>query len=352
MPQLYPQPAHPAAVAADLGAVELGSGGLDGLDGRVGDRQDALSAQGLQRLLVGLDHAERGQHAGQQDGDQRAVAGGGGVELVGPEEQRGRGGELGAEHRAERDGASALLDDRDGLARGQAARPRAGHLLQRRRDRLEGAQVGAGADHHGDAGLMQAAHALLQVPDRGGGRDDVGDVVGADQDQRDVGLDRQGPVDLLVEVGGLGADHGEVAQVDAAVGVLGHAAGQQRPGGLLDTLDAVAGRTGVAEQGHLDRGAGSAAAVPAGRVGRGLLEDRPDGLAGQLGLGRQDTVETCAQHGEPAAAVGRGGRELACCCCLPHTASVVTAGGPSGPPRRRRPSRGGRHVWSRRPRPS
>ena len=54
----------------------------------------------------------------------------------------------------------------------------------------------------------------------------------------------------------------------AAVGLLGDAAGQQRAGGLDDPLDAVARGRGVAEQRDLDRGAGPAAAVPAGRVGR------------------------------------------------------------------------------------
>ena len=70
----------------------------------------------------------------------------------------------------------------------------------------------------------------------------MGDVVDADQDDRDVGLDRQGPVELAVQVGATGADHGERAQVDPAVGALGDAAGQQRARGLLDAVDAVARR--------------------------------------------------------------------------------------------------------------
>ena len=83
----------------------------------------------------------------------------------------------------------------------------AGDLLERRRDRLDRAEVGAGADHDRDAGLAQPAYRLGEVAHRVRGQHRVGDVVGADQDHRDVGLDRQGPVDLAGEVGGLGADH-------------------------------------------------------------------------------------------------------------------------------------------------
>ena len=82
------------------------------------------------------------------------------------------------------------------------------------------------------------------------------------------------------------ADHRERAQVDPAVGLLGQPAGEQRAGGLLDPVDAVPGRAGVAEQRDLDRRAGPAAAVPAGRVGRRLVAGVADRPPGELRLGR------------------------------------------------------------------
>ena len=203
-------------------------------------------------------------------------------------------------------------------AGGEPARPRAGDLLERRGDRLDGAEVGTGADHDRDARLLEPAHTLGEVTHRGRRRHHVRDVVGADEDHRHVGVHRQGPGDLVLEVGGAGADHGEVAQVDPTVGVLGHAAGQDRSGGLLDPLHAVPGRGGVAEQRDAHRRGGTAASVPAGGVRRRVLDHRADGLAGQLGLGRQHAVETGAEHGEPASAVRRRRGELACCCCLTH----------------------------------
>ena len=110
VPQLDPQAAHAAAGAGDLGAAQLGAGVVDGRTAAVGDRQHALAAQRLgPGLLVG-DQAERGHRAGQQHGGQRAVAVGRGVELVGAEEQRRGGRELGAEDRAQRDRAALLLD--------------------------------------------------------------------------------------------------------------------------------------------------------------------------------------------------------------------------------------------------
>ena len=173
--------------------------------------------------------------------DERAVAGGRGVELVGPEQQRRRGGELRPEDRAEGDRPAAGLDHGDGLGGGQPARPGAGDLLERRRDRLDGAEVGAGADQRPRRRRRCSRRtASARWPHRRRRPHLVGDVVGADQDHRDVGLDRQRPVDLAGEVGGLGADHGERAQVDPPVGPLGDAAGQQRAGRLLDPLDAVA----------------------------------------------------------------------------------------------------------------
>ncbi len=318
------RPRTPRERPADLGAVELGAGDVDRLEGGGGDRQHALAAERLGSRLVLGDEAERGQHRRRQHCGQRAIAGGGGVEPVGTEQERGRRGELRPEHRTERDGPAATLEDGDGLGRGQPPRPGAGDLLERRRDRLHGAEVGAGADHDRHPGLLEPAHGLGQVADRSGGTDPVGDVVGADQQHRDVRLDGQCPVELPGQVGGAGADLGERAQVDPPVGALRGAAGQQRAGRLLDPLHAVAGRARVAEQHDLDRGTGPAAAVPAGRVGRRHVAGLADGVPGELRLGPQDAVEGAAEHGEAAPAVRRGGGELACCPGLPHGSMLRT----------------------------
>ena len=67
------------------------------------------------------------------------------------------GGERRAEHRPERDGAPAGLDDRDGLRGGQLAAPPPGEGAQRLGDRPDRAQVGAGADDDLAAGRGQPA---------------------------------------------------------------------------------------------------------------------------------------------------------------------------------------------------
>jgi GNAT superfamily N-acetyltransferase len=146
----------------------------------------------------------------------------------------------------------------------------------------------------------------------------VGDVVGPDQDHREVRLDRQGPVDLRAEVGGDRADLAERPQVDAAVALVGHAAGHQRARGLLDPVDAVPAGAGVAEEGDLDGGTGLAAAVPAGRVGHGIGQRLADRLARDLGLGGQHAVETGPEQGQPTSPESRGGGELARGAGFPH----------------------------------
>ena len=122
-------------------------------------------------------------------------------------------------------------------------------------------------------------HALDEVAHRLRRQHPVGHVVDADQDDRDVGLGRQRPVDLTAQVGGLGADDGVRAQVDAAVRDLGERAGEHGTRRLLDPVHAVPRCARVAEHRHLDRRAGTAAAVPAGRVGRRFLARAADGAA-------------------------------------------------------------------------
>ena len=85
-----------------------------------------------------------------------------------------------------------------------------------------GAEVGAGADHDRHLGVAQAAYGLGEVAHGRGRQHRVGDVVGADQDDGDVGVELERGVDLGVQVAGLCADHGELAQVHAPVRALGH----------------------------------------------------------------------------------------------------------------------------------
>ena len=76
------------------------------------------------------------------------------------------------------------------------------------------------------------------------------------------------------------------------------------PGVSSTVVDAVAGRGRVADQGDLERRPGTTVAVPAGR-GRRVALGVADGAAGELGLGAQDAPDGAADHGEAAPAVAR-----------------------------------------------
>ncbi len=219
--------------------------------------------------------AQRGQRRRQQHVGEGPVALGRRVELVRAEQHRRGGVELRPEDRAERDGAAALLDDRDRLGRREPARPRPAHLLERRRDGTDRAEVGTRADQHLDARVPQPVDRVGEVAHRRGGHDGVGDVVDADQQHGQVGVGGQRAVDLTGQVPRLRAHHGELPEVHPTVGLGREAAREVGAGRLLDPVDAVAGGARVAEQRDLDRRPGPAAAVPAGGVGgRGLARAR------------------------------------------------------------------------------
>ena len=162
--ELDPAAAEAALGAADLGAVDLGAGRTSGAHRRGRDRQDALAAARLgQRLVVG-QQVEGGEAGGDEHRRELLVAVGRGVEAVRPEQQRRCGVELRAEDVAERDRPAAVLDDGDGLRGRQPARPLARDLLERLRDRPDGAEVGAGADQR----RPRPARAGVVRPRRGG----------------------------------------------------------------------------------------------------------------------------------------------------------------------------------------
>ena len=134
--------------ARHLGAVQLRAGRPGGLDGGGGDRQLPLAAERRRRLVL-ADSPARRARAAPAPRDQRAVALGRRVEPVRAEEQRrvpprtpARGSSRARRVRA------ARLDDRDRLRRRQPSRPDPGHLRAAAGDRLDGAEVGAGADQH------------------------------------------------------------------------------------------------------------------------------------------------------------------------------------------------------------
>ena len=309
-----PAAADAALGAADLGAVDLGAGVLAGLDGGVPDRQHRLATTDPRGLLLGLAHAEGGEHRGHQQPGQRLVAGGGRVELVGPEQQGRGGGELRAEDRAR--------------ARRYGRRPRRPRWSARRRDdatrpaRPGAAGIGIGemVPRSGQVPTTTATSASRRrrtASERwrtdAAGQHRVGDVVGADQDDGDVGVELEGGVDLGLQVARLRPDDGELAQVHAAVRLLGHAGAEPGAGGLLDGGDAVAGSAGVTQQGDLDRRTGATAAVPAGGV-RHPAVGVADRLAGQRGLGPEHPVERGAEH---ARAHRRHRRQRLQACVLP-----------------------------------
>src|SRR5204862_7929956 len=129
------------------------------------------------------------------------------------------------------------------------------------------------------------AYAVTEVAHRLRRTHLVGHVVGADQDHGEVGVGGERSRDLAGEVGRLGPDPRERAQVDPAVGTGRDAAGEVGSRGLDRPVDAVTCGAGVTEEGDLDRRTWSAAAVPAGRVGWGLVAGVADRMPGQRGLG-------------------------------------------------------------------
>ena len=83
-------------------------------------------------------------------------------------------------------GVSAALEGRRPLCRGQGARQVPADQSERLADRADGAQIGTGPDDHLGSGGGQPLDRCAQMAAGGPPRYQVGHVVGADDDDRDV----------------------------------------------------------------------------------------------------------------------------------------------------------------------
>ena len=134
----------------------------------------------------------------------------------------------------------------------------------------------------------------------------MGDVVGADQDHREVRRQVQGELPLRYQTVRGGSDHRDAAQLDRPVQPLGEPGREQRSGGVAGPLDPVPGRRGVAHDDQADRVAVVLDAVPAVTARRRGL-GQPDRVAGQPGLPEQEHHRQYAGQAEPAATECGGG---------------------------------------------
>ncbi len=155
------------------------------------------------------------------------------------------------------------------------------------------AQVGAGPDDHLGAARAQRPDPLDEVAHGQGRRRAVGDVVAADEDDRDVGVALQGRLDLELQAGRDGTHHREPVQPDGPPQAPGQAGGQQRARRLTAPVHPVAGGRRVAENDHGDRGPGKLRAVDAVAAWWRRLGHR-DGASGLPGLTEE---HTCRRRG-------------------------------------------------------
>jgi hypothetical protein len=186
-------------------------------------------------------------------------------------------------------------------------------------DRLDGAEVGAGADDDLAPQGADAPNGLLEGAHRGRSLDAMGHVVRADHDDDDVRAQHllEGVGQLPLEVAGLGPDDGAVGQLHPAPGEGGDAVGDDRTDGLVRGVGTETCCRAVSEHDDLE-GAARAGAVHAVVIGGGV-EGAADDPAGQRGLGLDQPpacrAEGGACRGDPTAAVGRGGGDLAGSAC-------------------------------------
>ena len=159
----------PRALPGDLGGADLGAGVAHGLLGReaTGPMPSPRRRSGRRSSCGSPSHTPSAAYTlGSRAAAAAGVAGRRGVEAVLAEHLVRALGELGSQQVAERDRATAGLDDGDGLGCGEVPAPAPADEPQRLRDRLDGAEVGAGGHDH--LGAQRRAAAARST--RGGAR--------------------------------------------------------------------------------------------------------------------------------------------------------------------------------------
>ena len=188
-----------------------------------------------------------------------------------------------------------------------------------RSERADRAEVRAGADDDLGADLAQPAYGVGEMADGVLRAHEVGHVVGADHDHRDVRADDEDAVDLRLEVGAAGADDGGVGEDDRAVGGRGELGGQDRAGGGRGVVRAEAGGAGVAEHGEAQRRCRRGCGRRRGSSGRrrraATVRRGPIARLAQAGLDGDDADrgpgQGRADAEQAAAALGRAHRDAA-----------------------------------------
>ena len=238
-------------------------------------------------------------------------------------------GELRTEQVHQGDGAPTGLDHGHGLGGGQVATPEAGQQSQRLGHRLDGAQVGTRSDDDLAVGGAKGPDGLLEVTDRDRLVDAVGHVVGADQNDGDVGLGDlfQSVGELRVQTRGLGADDRDVGQPNRSPTERRDAVGDDRTDSLLGGVRAHPSGTAVAEHEELDRTAQPRAIQVV--IVRGTLKRLAYQTPGELGLDLEHAIADQTNHADPggadAAAIRGRCRDLACASCPTHAGPLSSS---------------------------
>ena len=207
---------------------------------------------------------------------------------------------------------------------GQRAGPVPGHPLQRRTDRPDRAQVGAGPDHHGRTRIDQSPHRGGQVRGRHRPGHHVGDVVGPDDDHGDVRARGQASGHLAVQVGRASPHDRMVGHRDRLAGGGGRPADEHAGHGVGGDVGPQAGGHGVTQQGEAHRPprrrpdaavlvGGHSALRADGPTGRSRLRNQ-DAEARRDGTGHTSAPPRCptcrGAPGHPAGHPARSGSRI------------------------------------------
>ena len=144
------------------------------------------------------------------------------MELVGGEEVAGAQNELRSEKVRQVYGPTFGLDDTDSLRAGQRPAGLSQNPTKWWVNRLNGAQIGCGADYYLRPRFPEPTDGCIEEFYRTTVRHHVGHVVCPDDDDDDVGSVVQGPVNLILELLRLCAHGCNRAQHDRSPVVLGY----------------------------------------------------------------------------------------------------------------------------------